>query len=82
MRVCRPACVLQAIHAGRLPAWTLAGIYLIPRREAEDWALRPPVINTAGREVKASARRLNRLRDAAAAAAFRDGRTERKARER
>jgi hypothetical protein len=80
MRGCRDVGVRNAILTGRLPSWTLGGIYLIPRRDAEDWALRKNAIDTKGRDVKDTERRLNKLQRAAAARALEAGQTGTRAR--
>jgi hypothetical protein len=75
IRGCIGLSVRNAIVSGRLPSWTIGGIYLIPRREAEDWALRANAINNKGKEVQHTERRIAKLQRAAAARALRDGRT-------
>ena len=75
LRGCLGVSVRNAIVSGRLPSWTIGGIYLIPRREAEDWALRANAISGGGKTVKHTERRIAKLQRAAAARALRDGRT-------
>jgi hypothetical protein len=79
MRGCLPVSVRNAIVSGRLPSWSLGGIYLINRADAEDWALRKPAISGGGREVKHSERRIAKLQRAAASRALKDGRTSERA---
>jgi excisionase family DNA binding protein len=69
MRLCRKTTVHHAILERRLPAWTIGGIYLIPREDAEAWALRPGHPSASARD-NATARKLARLQRAAARRSF------------
>ena len=74
MRMCSLEIVRRAIFCGRLPAWVIGGIYLIPRADAEDWALKRSTIITRGGQTKTlRARKLAKLQDAAAARAIANG---------
>ena len=74
MRMCTRQTVKAAIYCGRLPAWHIGGIYLIPRADAEQWALRKAeVITATGRRKVYREHKLNMLRDAAAVRALESG---------
>lgn len=76
MRGCTKDTVKSAIYCGRLPAWHLGGIYIIPRADAEQWALRKATVITAtGRTKVYREAKLRKLQDAAAVRALESGHT-------
>lgn len=52
--------IRRAIETGRLPAWSLAGIYLIPERDLDDWARIPR--GRAGLRIRRAIDNANRAR--------------------
>jgi excisionase family DNA binding protein len=75
MRCCHRRSVYNAIHNGTLPSWVLGDIYLIPKRAAEDWALRRPVVDTAGRNRQITDARRLRIQKSIALRAAQRGQT-------
>lgn len=65
-------CAIADIWRGRLPAWSVGGIYLIPRRDAEDWARRPDARMGMGK--KKALQRINRAIDKEVQKAIEEGR--------
>src|SRR6266849_3879669 len=61
---------IREIWMGRLPAWSVAGLYLIPRKAAEDWANRPK--QSKGQQK--ALQRVNRAADTRAKQALQEAR--------
>lgn len=74
IRVCNEQIVRNAVLCGRIPAWVIGGIYLIPRAEGEDWGLKRTTIITDRGKVKTIREyKLRKLQDAAALRAIEQG---------